>query len=147
MDKANWIAGLMRLNTNELGFIPITTIHGRYIRKDQYVLQHDERGKRIGYMLYGALHPGRTVSIAQHCIELDKRLNGYGLDALEELERRCALSQVTSIKLRCGTDMESLAFWQHNGFEIQRIEPGGLQRKRQIAVMYKPLSLPLLAIP
>lgn len=144
MDIANWIAGLMAENTDALGFIPNTTLKTRYIAKSRYVLQADERGRTVGYLLYGALRYGQPVVIAQSCIQYEKRLRGYGEKAFLELLRRCRLAGASSIHLRCADDLPAVQFWQSLGFQILKIEPGGARRGRMIVKMVYLLSLPLL---
>ena len=146
MDISNWIAGLMAENTNELGFIPDTTLRTRYIAKSRYVLQTDERGRAVGYLLYGALRYGKPVVVSQACIQYEKRLKGYGEEAFFELLRRSKLAGASSIHLRCADDLPAIRFWQSLGFQILGVEPGGARRDRMIIKMTYPVSLPLFAI-
>lgn len=139
----SWIAGLMAENYDAIGFIPLGTIKSRYIAKQRYVLQLDERGRRVGYLLHGSIKYGQPVVISQHCIQYDKRLRGYGEQAFQELLKRANLAGASSIQLRCADDLPALMFWQSVGFRIVRIVPGGEKRHRMIAVMIYPLALPL----
>ena len=143
MDLPNWIVGLMRHNYDALGFIPKPAIENRYIKQQDYILQCDERGKAIGYLLHGPIRQGQVAHVVQHCIELDKRNRGYGCLAVTELIRRCSVVGASSIRLRCATDLPSLDFWKSCGFTVARIEDGGKKRNRQIAVMYLLLGVPL----
>lgn len=144
MELSNWIVGLMRHNYEALGFIPQPAVEHRYIKQNDYILQHDEKGKAIGYMLHGPIRQGKPAHVVQHCIELDKRNRGYGHLAVGELIRRCSLIGSSSIRLRCATDLLSLEFWKSAGFSVARIENGGKSRNRQIAVMYLLLDVPLV---
>lgn len=87
----------MAENTDALGFIPNTTLKARYVAKSRYVLQTDERGRPVGYLLYGALRYGQAVCISQACIQYEKRLRGYGEKAFFELLRRSRLAGASSI--------------------------------------------------
>jgi len=143
MDIANWITGLMAENTDALGFIPDTTLRERYIAKNRYIFQCDEKGRPTGYLLYGALNFGQSVAISQACIQYDKRLHGYGEVAVAELVNRAEKIQASSIYLRCADDLPAVQFWQSLGFKIVGVEPGGARRNRMIVRMAYPLYLPL----
>lgn len=140
----HWIIGLMRENYEAVGFIPAPTVEARYIRLGRYVLQHDEKGRRVGYLLHGALVYGRSLSVAQHCVQFDYRLRGYGEAAVSSLVARGLAAGVSAVSLRCAADLPSLSFWRAQGFEIVRLVPGGARRGRLVAEMILPLSLPLL---
>lgn len=144
IDIPSWITGLMAENYEALGFIPNTTIRDRYVDKRQYVLQEDEKGHYIGYLLHGPIRWGRPVIISQHCIQYEKRLQGYGINAFDELKRRADLGGSSSIILRCATDLSAVLFWQSIGFQIIDILPGGVSRNRLIAKMVYFMNLPLL---
>lgn len=143
IDTASWITGLMRENYEAVSFIPEPTIRFRYIAQHRYILQTNEQGKPVGYLLHGAINAGQPVVISQHVIDYDFRLRGYGELAFSELVERCTSSGATSIRLRCADDLQSVLFWQHCGFETDRIVPGGISRGRMInSMIYRlPLSL------
>jgi len=145
MSTTSWIAGLMRTNYPALGFIPDTTLAHRYIAKNRYILQVDERGRRVGYLLHGAIHYGQSVVISQAMIDYDKRLRGYGIAAVNELVRRAEIGGASSIKLRCAADLPAVHFWQSCGFDVMGVEPGGKSRNRQIVRFVRLLHLPLLS--
>ena len=145
MNASSWICGLMAHNTDALGFIPATTVENRYVRMNRYVIQTDERGKAVGYLLHGAIRAGEPCVISQHCIEYDKRLHGYGELAFAELLRRCRMGGASSIHLRVGQDLPAVLFWQSCGFTVKRIVPGGERRGRLIVEMALPLNLPLFS--
>lgn len=144
MNISSWISGLMRTDYPALGFIPDTTIEQRYIAKNRYILQLDERGQKVGYLLHGAIHCGYPVVISQAMIDYDRRLLGYGEAAVNELVRRAEISGASAIKLRCAADLSAVHFWQSCGFSIVGIEPGGESRKRQIIQFIRLFRLPLL---
>lgn len=143
VDAASWIAGLMRENYDAVGFIPEPTVARQYITQGRYVLQEDEAGKRVGYLLHSAPTYGRPLSIAQHCIQHDRRRHGYGEGALGELISRSRCVGASCITARVGTDLEALDFWMAQGFRLIEIAPGGQKRRRQIARLWLPLALPL----
>lgn len=143
---ANWIAGLMRTDYNALGFIPEPTVEYQYIRNNRYVLQLNESGKGVGYLLYGAINIARPVVITQAIIDYDYRLKGYGEQAVNELIRRAKLGNASSIRLQIASELPALEFYQALGFtEIGRIQDGNVRKREKIQMIY-PLSLPLLRL-
>lgn len=142
-DLTTWIAGLMRENHESLGFIPQTTVESRYLREQRYVLQADEAGRRVGYLLHGSLRYGQPASIAQHCIQFDRQRHGYGEQALQELVARAEAANASAITCRVATDLDALPFWLAEGFEVIEVVPGGKKRDRKIARLWRPLALPL----
>ncbi len=144
-DLTTWITGLMRENYDAVGFIPKPAIKFQYIKNSRYVLQRDEKGKRIGYLLHGKIQPGCSVVISQHCIQYEKRLRGYGEKAFRTLLERAQRTGASSIRLRCADDLPALLFWQSAGFKIVNVISGGKRRKRMIVCMVYRLNLPLLS--
>lgn len=124
MSDVDWIAGLMRENYNALGFLPFEGIH-QYVDAGNYVIQTDEVGRRVGYLLHGPIKWGQPVRVIQHCIQTDRRLHGYGEAAFETLVERCLSGGVSVISLRCAVDLPSLAFWRGQGFREHSIVAGG----------------------
>jgi hypothetical protein len=143
METAKWIAGLMAENYEALGFIPDTTLRDRYIARHRYILQSDERGRPVGYLLHGALNYGQSVVISQACIQYEKQMRGYGEAAFSELLHRAKWAGASSIHLRCADGLPASKFWQSLGFQILGVEPGGATRNRLIIKMAYPLLLPL----
>ena len=140
---ASWICGLMRENSESVGFIPEPTIQGQYLGKNRVIFQMDSRGRQVGYLLHGAIYPARPVHITQTAIIHEKRLLSFGTQAIAELARRAITVNASSIRLRCAEDLEALFFWQKNGFQIERIDAPNNRRNRRIYVMSRPLALPL----
>ena len=140
---ASWISGLHRENSDALGFIPMPTIDRQYVQHGRYVLQKDAKGRNVGYLLHGVIAPGRSVVLSQACIQHEKRLKGFGEEAVSALVDRSEKSGASSIRLRCAEDTSAVEFWNHLGFNLERWEIPGNKRNRRIAVMSKPLMLPL----
>lgn len=140
----SWIAGLMRENYEAVGFLPYVSVEQQYVANGRYVLQQDERGRRVGYLLHGAPEYGRSLNVAQHCIQYDSRTRGYGEQALATLVERAERAGCAGIRARCATDLESVGFWLAQGFELREVIPGGRSRDRRIARLFLPLHAPLL---
>ncbi len=134
MDDLSWIIGLMRENTHSLGFIPDTTLQEQYLANGRYVLQRNERGYRVGYLLHGKPMQGGLLVVSQHCIDMDKRLRGYGEKAFQEVIERARQANCRGIKLRCAEELESNAFWQAQGLEVVSVQHPQNWRKRAINV-------------
>jgi len=143
---ASWIAGLMRENYEAVGFIPEPTVARQYVANGRYVIQRDEVGRRVGYLLHGSPAYGHSLNVAQHCIQYERRRHGYGEDALSELIARAENAGVSGITARVGTDLEALNFWLSQGFRFRDVVPGGQRRQRSIARLWLPLQLPLLEL-
>ncbi len=124
----------MRANSGAVGFIPNTTLYEDYIATGRYIIQTDERGQRVGYLLHGLPRPGGLLVVSQHCIDLDKRLHGYGEDAFRELVERAEIANCRGIKLRCAEDLESNMFWQSQGLELTSVQYPENTRKRAINI-------------
>ena len=127
-NAANWICGLMSENYDAVGFIPEPTVANRYIRNQQYVLQADERGKVIGYLLHGPVRQGEMVVVSQHCIDIEKRLRGYGEKTFQEFLNRCIRVGASSIHLRVANDLDAVSFlvqlrFLHHLIDARRYQP------------------------
>lgn len=134
MDDLDFILALMRQNTNELGFIPSSTIETHYLRGGQFIIQNNHVGKPVGYLLHGKPTPGGILTVAQHCIEMDKRDKGYGRETVEELIERAQQKNCRAVKLRCAEGLPSNEFWQALGFELTNTVYPDNSRKRAVNV-------------
>jgi len=140
---ASWIVGLMKQNYDAVGFIPSPTLQSQYIAAGRYVLQCDERGKPVGYILHGSVRPGRVLVVSQHCIDLDKRLHGYGRQAFDTVVERAKMANCRGITLHCAADLASNAFWQAVGLQLTSVKSPANTRQRQIHVYALDLWQPL----
>lgn len=140
---AAWIAGLMRENYDAVGFIPEPTVERQYVRRGRVIAQHAENGVAVGYLLHGAPVMGRALTVAQHCIQYERRRRGYGEAAMTELIQRAEKASASCITARVATDLEALTFWLAQGFVLRGIVAGGTKRDRQIAKLWLPLTLPI----
>ena len=123
MGVASWIAGLMRENYDAVGFIPEPTVDRQYVALGRYVLQEDEAGRLTGYLLHAAPAYGHPLSVAQHCIQYDRRRHGYGEAALRDLIARAEAIGASCVTARVATDLDALGFWLSQGFEVRDIVP------------------------
>jgi len=133
MDDTSFIIGLMKTETDALGFIPSTAIQSRWIPKGHYIIQKDSRGKRRGYLLYGPPKAGRDLHVNQVCIEYDQRLRGFAFLAVRELINIAHDADCAAITLRCASTLPANWFWMAIGFQLIGITAGGLRRGRTIS--------------
>lgn len=145
-DTLSWIAGLMKQNYDAVGFLPFDAVR-TYIKTGHYILQHDIRGNLVGYLLHGRPVPGGILSVAQHCIEIDKRFSGYGTEAFNTLLDRAQQSNCRGIKVRCADDLPSTEFWLKMGMGITRIDHPSNRRRRAINTMMLDLYPSLFPLP
>lgn len=132
MNPADFICGLMRRNTDALGFIPEPTIRHRFVKRGMYVIQKNRFGHWIGYIVHGPVHPDKTMHIHQACIELDRRNRGFGARAVATVIERACHAHAQTILLRCASDLEACSFWQSLGFIPTHLAPGGARRQRNL---------------
>lgn len=132
MTDVDFICGLMRANTNSVGFITRPTVEKRFVPHGHYVIQRDRFRRPIGYLIHGPVHPDGHCQIHQACIELDRRSRHFGQVAVETMIARAIAHGAETITLRCATDLDAVHFWAALGFWPYAIQPGGKRRRRQI---------------
>lgn len=132
MNPTEFICGLMRQNTDALGFIPRSYIQRYFIPRYLYVIQLNRFRKPIGYLLHGPVNRHGIMHIHQACIELDKRNRGFGLAAVQRVINRAKRQHAHTILLRCAADLDAVLFWRAIGFQPTHLSPGGARRRRTI---------------
>lgn len=132
MDATEFIVGLMKENTDALGFIPRPAIVKQFTNLDRFIIQRNRFRKAIGYLLHGPVHPDGRLIIHQACIRLDKRNSGFGRQVLLELLCRAARGRAKRIDLRCAWDLDAVTFWYLHKFNPTAVAPGGRRRRRTI---------------
>lgn len=140
MDDADFIIGLMKTETDAVGFIPAPAIRSRWIPKARFIIQRDRRGRPRGYLLHGPARTGRPLYVNQVCIEYDYRLRGHAYLAVREVIQRGLTAGCTQINLRCATDLSANWFWLTVGFQLVAWQTGGDRRNRNIFHYVYPLS-------
>lgn len=119
---------LMRSNSNQIGFIPMSRIEEQ--EKRGFVFHQYDNGTWMGYLIVGNIKAGATTHIWQECI--DKTAMGYGSGTrlFFQLLERCKDNYVHQIVLRCREDLESNLFWKAMGFEfVKAINENNARRK------------------
>lgn len=130
MDDLTFIRGLADDNENAVGFIPHSGI-AEYVADGDYILQHDSRGRRVGYLLHGKATPGGLLTVAQLVIDFDFRQRGHAMDTMRKLIERAVMANVREIKLTCADDLPAAhGLWTAAGFERTRtIEPSNTRKR------------------
>lgn len=132
MDLVEYIDGLRRENSEALGFIPKSAIAQQYIRNGRYLIQRDLRGRRVGYILHGAIRPCGILKIEQAVIDYDRRLLGFGNDVVSQLLKRAGQANVRCVYLHCADGLESNSFWLASGFVKTKTAHPDNRRQRAI---------------
>ena len=123
-----YIDSLQRKNAEELAFYP-TQVFEREVENFRILLAN-VNGEPAGYLYHGAF--GVTCKVHQACIEYDLRGQLYGSLLIRHLISICNAASVSSITLRCGSDIEANKFWKTMGFHCEAITLGGVRRMRDI---------------
>ena len=123
-----FIDHLQKRNAEELSFYP-TSAFEREIHRGRILLAR-VGGEPAGYLYFGAMKT--TLRIHQACIEYDLRGQLYGAELIRHLRMLCAHTIVSSIVLRCGSDIAANGFWAAMGFRCIAVRQGGARRMRDI---------------
>lgn len=119
---------LMRSNSNQIGFIPISRIEQQE-RRGLVFHQYDNE-TWMGYLVVGNIKAGGTTHIWQECIDKTARGYGSGTRLFFQLLKKCKENYVSQIVLRCREDLESNMFWRAMGFEfVKSVNVNNARRK------------------
>jgi len=130
--ELNLIKKLMKDNTEELGFLPMSRIE---IKDSQGLLFHQyDNNEWLGYMVVGTIKKGWVTRIWQECIDKTARGYGSGKRLFEKLKLKCLENEVEIISLRCRESNEANMFWQAMGFKCVEILNTNSADKRLINV-------------
>jgi GNAT superfamily N-acetyltransferase len=132
---------LMKSNSSELGFIPISAIEEQHF--NGLVYHQFFEGEWVGYLVVGSIRAHRPVHIWQECIDKSARKLGSGKALFKSLLIKCLQAGASEIILRCAEDLESQLFWQALGFEIAGVQWPENKRKRAI-LTYRMIVTPNL---
>lgn len=132
MTDADFICGLMRENTDALGFIPSPTIKDRFIPRGHYLIQRNRFGKPVGYLIHGPVHPDGTLYVHQTCISLERRHRHFGQQTINIFLDRAIRNGAKLVRLRCAADLAAVHFWTALHFRQGETSKGGTRRKRSI---------------
>lgn len=121
---------LQRKNADDLAFYPLTTLQAAL--DTGHVLIAEENDEPAGYLWFGAIRPGRDVTVYQACIDYEARRHALGHKLVADLIAMAAAGGANGIRLKCASSAESNAFWQAIGFYCTRVSAGGVKRARDI---------------
>ena len=133
---------------NELGFLP-RSVYEQFAHRDEiYVLvERTPAGQRYGGHLLFSHHFPRA-HVRQMFTTAPLRRLGVASQLLAHLRQSLTQLSYISIYARVAEDLGAAnAFWQRQGFYIQRSEMGGASKRRQILVRCLELDSPQLFPP
>ena len=128
VNDLTYIDHLQKRNAEELAFFP-KVVFEREIENRRIVLA-EYNAEPCGYLYHGSL--GNICRIHQACIQYDLRGQLYGAALVRDLIAICEASQTSTIKLRCGSDIDANQFWQAMGFVCEAVTQGCVRRMRDI---------------
>lgn len=131
-------------NRDALGFVP-RSLFGQNARKEGLfvLVAHDEAETRYaGHLMFDRSFP--RAHIRQMFVEQRFRYSGAASMLVDRLRQLLADESFISVYARVAEDLEANAFWEKQGFCVQRSERGGETRNRQILVRCCELESPQL---
>lgn len=130
---------------NALGFLP-TQVYGLQAQKGNLFVATTLSSGRLqyaGHLLFDARHP--RASVLQVFVMPGARCNGTAKHLLDHLKKHLTELHFISIYAGVAEDLQNAnAFWERNGFYVQRTRPGGKTRNRTILMRSHELSSPQL---
>lgn len=130
---------------NALGFFPAPVI-AEFARKEQLlvaVTAMSSGATYAGHLLYDARLPRATV--LQMFVANSFRQRGIATAMLQRLKEHLTERTFASVYASVAEDLiQANAFWQQQGFYVQRIRSGGRTRRRTILVRCHELESPQL---
>ena len=130
---------------NSLGFIP-KSVFDEFARRDNlYVLteSHPDGPHYAGHLLFERRFP--RAHIVQMFVLEKYRRRGLATMLIDHLRTSLTKDGFTSIRARVAEDLSAAnAFWNRQGFYVQRVDQGGASRNRKILVRWHELASPQL---
>jgi len=132
-------------NKNALGFLP-TQVYGLQAQKGNLFVATTLSSGRLqyaGHLLFDARHP--RASVLQVFVLPGARGHGAAKRLLERLKEHLTELHFISIYAGVAEDLQDAnAFWERNGFYVQRTRRGGKTRNRTILMRSHELCSPQL---
>jgi len=147
-DVQPYLADVVRWGDSDkvaLGFLP-TQVYGLQAQKGNLFVATTLSAGRLqyaGHLLFDARHP--RASVLQIFVMPDARRYGTAKRLLDRLKEHLTGLHYISIYAGVAEDLrDANAFWERNGFYVQRTRPGGKTRDRTILARSHELSSPQL---
>ena len=139
MNDLTLIVGLMRQNTDALGFIPLPDLQARWLALGRFLIAADRRNKPIGYLLHGPRHRDGRMHVNQVCIDYDHRRREHATRLVAALVKRARSAGARRLILRCAADLDAIDFWSSIGAIPTLLSEGGKRRARTIQTFQLPI--------
>jgi GNAT superfamily N-acetyltransferase/predicted nucleic acid-binding protein len=147
-DVQPYLADVVRWGDSDkvaLGFLP-TQVYGLQAQKGNLFVATTLSAGRLhyaGHLLFDARHP--RARVLQIFVMPDARRHGTAKRLLDRLKEHLTELHYISIYAGVAEDLsDANAFWERNGFYVQRTRPGGKTRDRTILARSHELSSPQL---
>jgi hypothetical protein len=134
-------------NRDALGFLP-ASVYKEFAQQGNLFVIVERAGKLryAGHLLFTRRVP--RASVIQMFVLSKDRKNGLATQMLRRLKALLTAESYISIGARVAEDLTAAnAFWEREGFYIQRTEPGGASRERTILIRSHELPTPQLFPP
>jgi GNAT superfamily N-acetyltransferase len=132
-------------NRDSLGFMP-ASVYGEFAQQGNLFVIAERKCEQLhysGHLLFARRVP--RASVLQMFVLPKDRKNGLATKMLSRLKALLTSENYISIGARVAEDLNiANAFWEEEGFYVQRIEPGGITRARTILVRSHELPSPQL---
>ena len=129
-----------------LGFFPRKSLQSRRAKGNLFVAVTIGDGGRLvyaGHLVFDARHS--KAKVLQVFVKPEARRHGTARRMLDRLKEHLTKLHFISIYGNVAEDLrDANAFWERNGFYVQRTRPGGKTRNRTILVRCHELSSPQL---
>ncbi|WP_374657191.1 GNAT family N-acetyltransferase [Inhella sp.] len=147
-DVQPYLADVVRWGDSDkvaLGFLP-SEVYGVQAQKGNLFVATTLSGGRLqyaGHLLFDARHP--RASVLQIFVMPEARRLGTARRLLDQLKAHLTELHFIFIYASVAEELQGAnAFWERNGFYVQRMRPGGKTRKRTILVRSHELGSPQL---
>ncbi len=138
-----YVDSLQRKNAESLSFYPRACFEREHKNGRLFLgLLNDDP---CGYIYVGSASDG-VMRCHQVCIQYDARRRLYGAALVSEVEHRAIRSGASTVRLRCGFDLDANKFWKDIGYSCVNVVDGGVRRMRKINVWEKRVAPELFAM-
>ncbi len=129
-------------NRDALGFLPRSVYLEQALVGRVWVAVDQDSGEYAGHLIFGGRFP--SLKVIQAFVAKQHRRSGVGELLIRHLVSYGEAHSYLTITARVAADLAANKFWERQGLELVRQEPGGKTTKRTINVRAKELATPSL---